>query len=49
MQGAPGSAYANGTFLLYLDMPEEYPRVAPEARFITSIYHPNINMHVLLF
>ncbi|ORX96291.1 hypothetical protein BCR34DRAFT_619726 [Clohesyomyces aquaticus] len=45
MQGPPGSSYANGTFLLYLDMGEEYPAFAPKARFVTPIYHPNINRH----
>ncbi|KAF2114818.1 hypothetical protein BDV96DRAFT_575954 [Lophiotrema nucula] len=45
MQGPPGSSYANGTFLLYLEMGEEYPSFAPKARFITPVYHPNINRH----
>ena len=45
LQGPAGSAYANGTFVLYLDMGEDYPRKAPSGRFITPIFHPNINRH----
>ncbi|KAI4915441.1 uncharacterized protein J4E92_009395 [Alternaria infectoria] len=45
MQGPPDSTYAGGTFLLYLEMGNNYPRSPPEARFITPIYHPNINRH----
>ncbi|KAL4244045.1 hypothetical protein ABKN59_010555 [Abortiporus biennis] len=39
------SPYAGGTFLAYVDFSEEYPKVAPEVRFITPILHPNINRH----
>jgi ubiquitin-protein ligase len=45
MQGPPGSTYANGTFVLYLEMAEDYPAFPPKGRFITPIYHPNINRH----
>ncbi|KAF2463700.1 uncharacterized protein BDR25DRAFT_245013 [Lindgomyces ingoldianus] len=45
MQGPPDSAYGAGIFVLYLDMGEEYPSFAPKARFVTPIYHPNINRH----
>jgi ubiquitin-protein ligase len=31
--------------LLYIEMGAEYPMFAPAARFITPIYHPNINRH----
>ncbi|KAJ4318769.1 hypothetical protein N0V94_004283 [Neodidymelliopsis sp. IMI 364377] len=34
-----------GTFLLYVDMGEDYPMFPLKARFVTSIYHPNINHH----
>ncbi|KAH5067630.1 peptidylprolyl isomerase [Parastagonospora nodorum] len=37
--------YAGGTFLLYIDMGADYPMFAPTARFVTPIYHPNINRH----
>ncbi|KAL6704640.1 hypothetical protein ACN47E_008037 [Coniothyrium glycines] len=45
MQGPSGSSYEGGTFLLYVEMAEKYPMFAPQARFITPIYHPNINRH----
>jgi len=45
MQGPPGSVYEAGTFVLYLDMHEGYPAFAPAARFVTPIYHPNVNRH----
>jgi ubiquitin-protein ligase/uncharacterized protein YegL len=45
VQGPPGSVYAGGTFELYLDMDESYPGFAPKARFVTPIYHPNVNRH----
>lgn len=45
MQGPPGSVYAEGTFMLYLHMEEGYPTFAPKGRFLTPIYHPNVNKH----
>lgn len=45
MQGPPDSSYATGTFMLYLDMGEQFPLFAPSGRFITPVYHPNINAH----
>jgi ubiquitin-protein ligase len=45
MQGPPGSVYATGTFVLYLHMEENYPAFAPKCRFVTPIYHPNVNRH----
>ncbi|KAI4677039.1 hypothetical protein J4E81_010999 [Alternaria sp. BMP 2799] len=45
MQGPSDSTYSGGTFLLYLEMGDRYPMSPPEARFITPIYHPNINRH----
>jgi len=45
MQGPPGSTYADATFLLYLQMGEDYPAFPPQGRFVTPIYHPNINRH----
>ncbi|KAL1608137.1 hypothetical protein SLS60_003076 [Paraconiothyrium brasiliense] len=45
MQGPPGSTYATGTFLLYLEMGEDYPMFPPKGRFVTPVYHPNINRH----
>jgi ubiquitin-protein ligase/Mg-chelatase subunit ChlD len=43
MSGPAESAYAAGTFVLYLHMGDDYPLSPPHARFITRIFHPNIN------
>ena len=37
------SPYEGGTFELELFLPEEYPMSAPKVRFMTKIYHPNID------
>lgn len=42
MQGPPASPYANGTFMLYLEIGSDFPLKPPSARFITPMLHPNI-------
>lgn len=42
MQGPPASPYATGTFELYIEMGDGFPRQAPSARFLTPVLHPNI-------
>lgn len=37
------SPYEGGVFKLELFLPEEYPMSAPKVRFMTKIYHPNID------
>ncbi len=32
-----------GTFNLELYLPDDYPMEPPKARFLTRIYHPNID------
>lgn len=39
----PQSPFENGTFNLELFLPEEYPMAPPKVRFMTKIYHPNID------
>jgi len=41
--GPEGSPFERGVFKLELFLPEEYPMSAPKVRFITKIYHPNID------
>lgn len=41
--GAPETPYASGVFRLRVTVPEEYPIRPPLVRFVTKIYHPNID------
>jgi len=43
IEGPVQSPYAHGLFKLELFCPEEYPMSAPKVRFLTRIYHPNID------
>lgn len=43
LTGPAGTPFENGVFKLELYLPDEYPLVAPKVRFITKIYHPNID------
>ena len=41
--GPSEGPFEGGKFKLELFLPEEYPMSAPKVRFITKIYHPNID------
>lgn len=41
--GPADSPFEGGLFKLELFLPEDYPMSAPKVRFITKIYHPNID------
>ncbi len=43
VRGAEGTPYAGGTFKLEVMVPERYPFEPPKPRFVTPIYHPNID------
>eukprot|EP01134_Creolimax_fragrantissima_P004474 CFRG4474T1 len=43
MDGPPETPYANGKFKLELFLPDDYPMCPPKLRFLTKIYHPNID------
>ncbi|KAI4716715.1 hypothetical protein E4T48_07108 [Aureobasidium sp. EXF-10727] len=45
MQGPPGTPYENCNFMLYLEMPDNFPAFPPKGRFVTPVFHPNINRH----
>lgn len=41
--GAADTPYEGGVFRLEVNIPSEYPLKPPRVRFITPIYHPNID------
>jgi len=41
--GPQQSPYDGGVYKLELFLPEDYPMAAPKVRFLTKIYHPNID------
>jgi len=41
--GPEQSPFEGGVFKLELFLPEEYPMAPPKVRFLTKIYHPNID------
>lgn len=43
IEGPSSSPYAKGRFELELYLPDDYPMCAPKVRFLTKIYHPNID------
>ena len=43
LAGPKDSPYEGGVFKLELFLPDDYPMGPPKARFLTRIYHPNID------
>lgn len=41
--GPNDTPYEGGTFYIEFFFPDEYPGCPPKARFLTKIYHPNID------
>lgn len=41
--GPDDTPYENGVFCIDIQIPERYPFVPPNVRFVTPIYHPNID------
>ncbi|KNC82050.1 ubiquitin-conjugating enzyme E2 N, partial [Sphaeroforma arctica JP610] len=43
MDGPPETPYSGGKFKLELFLDNDYPMCPPKVRFLTRIYHPNID------
>lgn len=43
IEGPQGTPYQGGVFQLELFLPANYPLEPPKVRFLTKIYHPNID------
>eukprot|EP00735_Rhodelphis_limneticus_P013803 TRINITY_DN775_c0_g1::TRINITY_DN775_c0_g1_i1::g.18339::m.18339 TRINITY_DN775_c0_g1::TRINITY_DN775_c0_g1_i1::g.18339 ORF type:complete len:152 (+),score=24.76,sp/Q94A97/UBC35_ARATH/77.55/6e-82,UQ_con/PF00179.21/2.4e-51,Prok-E2_B/PF14461.1/4.3e-05,UEV/PF05743.8/0.023,RWD/PF05773.17/0.06 TRINITY_DN775_c0_g1_i1:43-498(+) len=43
VSGPADTPYEGGLFKLELFLPEDYPMAPPKVRFLTKIYHPNID------
>ena len=42
MIGPPDTIFEYGIFEAYIEFPNEYPNKAPQFKFITPLFHPNI-------
>ncbi|CAM6041687.1 unnamed protein product [Sphagnum compactum] len=43
IKGPTDTPYQEGVFQLAINVPEQYPLVPPQVRFITKIFHPNVH------
>ena len=45
IKGPPDTAYAGCQFIIDINVPEDYPIYPPKCKFVTKIFHPNIDMN----
>merc|ERR1712129_263524 len=43
VNGPDGTPYEGGVYKLELFLPADYPMAPPKVRFLTKIYHPNVD------
>lgn len=43
LRGPKGTPYSGGLFELQIDLPSDFPFKPPHVKFLTKIYHPNID------
>ncbi|XP_055937768.1 ubiquitin-conjugating enzyme E2 T-like isoform X1 [Argiope bruennichi] len=43
VMGPDGTPYENGVFYIDIQIPDKYPFIPPNVRFVTPIYHPNVD------
>lgn len=48
MLGPKGSPYEKGSFKLVVNIPKRYPFEPPLVKFLTPVYHPNIDKGISL-
>lgn len=48
LQGPKDTPFDGGVFEVTLQVPEQYPLIAPNVRFKTKIFHPNVHFKVCI-
>ncbi|MCO5603709.1 hypothetical protein L7F22_057860 [Adiantum nelumboides] len=43
IKGPAETPYQEGIFQLSINVPEQYPLVPPQVRFLTKVFHPNVH------
>jgi ubiquitin-conjugating enzyme (huntingtin interacting protein 2) len=42
-KGPPGTSYEDGTYIIDIHIPSEYPFRPPVMKFDTKVWHPNVS------